>query len=469
MPTRSFATPILFLASLALAAAQDVDSSKLDAFFNAQLAKNAAPSISAAVVKDGKIVYAKAFGYADLENDVLATPATVYRIGSITKQFTATMIMQLVGEGKLTLEQKCRSVLPELPAAWDAITVRQLLNHTSGIKSYTSVPGLFDGPAMKPTTPAGILKTVETAPLEFKPGTKWNYNNTAFEVLGMIVEKLDHRKYAESLKARILGPLGMTSTYFTSERTIVKHRAQGYTEGQGGKGWEHAPYLNMDWPFAAGSIESCTLDLAKWDAALYGDRILPQSALKQMWTPTRLADGKTQDYGFGWSLGKQNGVPIVEHGGGIHGFITFIRRAPSHGLTVIVLTNSGGGPADKIAAEAMGIVDLALKVDPPKAIADTDPKATAKARALLQSLMDGKLDHTLFTPEFNKQITPQLEAGAKATLSGMGKIVRFDLTSTESAGGLTSRKYLVTLGVTDLNLVVRVDGKGLVAEFGLRP
>ena len=175
----------------------------VDYFLKEQIAKKVSPSISVAIVKNGLVVYAKAFGYADLENDVLATPQSVYRIGSITKQFTATMIMQLVGEGKLKLDQPIRSVLTDTPETWSKVTVRELLNHTSGIKSYTEVKGLFDDAALKPTTPAGILKTVEMDPLDFPPGTAWHYDNSGYEVLGMLIEKLDGR--ARILRRSMLG------------------------------------------------------------------------------------------------------------------------------------------------------------------------------------------------------------------------------------------------------------------------
>ncbi len=440
---------------------------QLDSYFRGQIDMLASPSISVAVVKDGKVVYAKAFGYADLENDVKATPESVYRIGSITKQFTATMIMQLVNEGKLKLDEPFQSILPDTPKVWSAVTVRQLLNHTSGIKAYTEVDGLFSDAALKPTTPAGILKTVEKYPLDFTPGSDWHYNNTAYEVLGMIIEKLDGRPYAASLHARILDPLGMTTTYFVSERTLVKHRAQGYDPDNGR--YKHAQYLNMDWPYAAGSIESTTLDLAKWDAALYGDTILPQSSLKQMWTPTTMTTGKTQDYGFGWELSKVNGVDLVQHGGGIHGFTSFLRRAPSKGLTVVVLTNDGSGNAGKLAVDAMGLVDPSLKEAAPAAIVDNDKAATKTAREILQSIMDGKLDRTKFTPEFNKVLTVDMEHGAQQSLTSMGKIVRFELISNEVKAGATYRVYLATLGTTDLKVTIVIDSKGLITALSMHP
>ena len=321
---------------------------------------------------------------------------------------------------------------------------------------------------MKPTTPAGIMKTVENSPVDFEPGAGWHYDNSGYELLGMIIEKLDGRKYSESLRVRILQPLGMNQTYFTSERSLVKHRAQGY-EPDGKGGFKHAPYLNMDWPYAAGSMESTTLDLAKWDAALYGDKILPQNSLKQMWTPTTLSTGKKEDYGFGWQVSKLNGVDLVEHGGGIHGFTTFIRRAPSKGLTVIVLLNDGDGDTQKVAADVMGIVDSSLKVEPPKTVPDKDKAATDYARATLQAMIDGKLDRSKLTPEFSKQISPAMEQGAQKLLAGMGKINGFELLSDKMESGVRTRSYRATLGTTTLTVVMVIDAKGLISGLAMRP
>jgi len=259
----------------------------------------------------------------------------------------------------------------------------------------------------------------------------------------------------------------MTNTYFTSERTVVKNRAQGYEPAAGG--FQHAHYLNMDWPFAAGSIESTTLDLAKWDAALYGDKILPQPSLKQMWTPTVLPSGKTQQYGFGWQTDKVNGIDLVQHGGGIHGFITFIRRAPSKGLTVIVLTNSGSGPADKLAAEVMAMADPSLKPVPAKAIADNDGTATQHARDVLQSILDGKLDRTKLTAEFNKALTSDMEQNVGSQLASLGPINGFELTSNSVAAGMTVRIYQVTLGSTLVKMTMAVNAQGQIAGLSFKP
>lgn len=450
-----------------LAATANAQYQKVEALFKDQVAKKASPSYSVAIVKGGKVAFAKGFGLADIENEVPSTPQSVYRLGSITKQFTATMVMQLVQEGKLKVDDTCRSILPEIPELWSKVTVRQLLNHTSGIKSYTDVKGIFLNDALKPTSPAGIIKTVENEPLDFEPGTKWNYNNTGYELLGMIIEKLDKGTYAASLKSRILTPLGMNDTYFTSERNIVKRRVHGYSGGK--DGFRNAQYLNMDWPYAAGSMESTVLDLAKWDAALYGNKILSQKALAEMWTTTPLGQDKVADYGFGWHVETKNGIQLVEHGGGIHGFNTYIRRVPSKNLTVIVLCNNDKGNASSLAVQVSEMLEPALRPVPELTIQDSNPKVSKFAREFLQSVLVGKLDRSQVTPEFSAKISPEMEANVKAQLGSLGAITKFDLIADKALGKAVQRSYRVMLGETILRMEIAIDEKGLVSGFTVRP
>ena len=465
MPFKTALTSLALVATCSLSSA-DTAYDRIDAYLKNLVAKGAVPSISVAVVRSGHVSHAAAYGFAEVENEVLASPNTVYRLGSITKQFTATMIMQLVSEGKLNLDQPILEILSDCPPTWSSVTTRHLLNHTSGIKSYTEIPGIFADAAMKPISPAGIIKTIDKSPLDFEPGTKWHYDNTGYELLGMIIEKLDRTSYANSLSKRILTPLGMTHTYFTSEQTIVKHRAQGYSPQIGGL--RHAPYLNMSWPYAAGSMESTVLDLAKWDAALYGSQVLSQDLLKQMWTRTVLKDGKRQDYGFGWQLATTNGIQCVEHGGGIHGFTTYIKRAPSKKLSVIVLINSDSADSNKIANDIIGIADSSLLVAVAKPIANDD-SITKIAQAAITSLLEGHIDRASLTREFAKKVTPELEAGVKNDLGKLGKITKLAMTSTQTENRTTTRNYRITLGTTPLSMVIVITKEGLIAGLKLSP
>ncbi len=457
-------TAVLFssvLAGFAFGQTNEAGFKKLDGYLTDLITQKRSPAISVAVVENGHIVYAKGFGHANLEQDVEANASTVYRIGSITKQFTATMIMQLVKEGKLSIDDTIEKVFSDMPKAWAKVTIKNLLNHTSGIKSYTELKGLMEKDAMQPTTPLGIIKKVESEPMDFEPGTKWHYNNTGYELLGLAIEKLDKRAFAESLKARILSPLGMTHTYFVSEKSIVRYRAHGYSFGK--SGYEHAQYLNMDWPYAAGSMESTVLDLAKWDEALYSDKILPRELLAKMWEPTVLPDGTIQNYGFGWGTNKLNGQQLVEHGGGIHGFTTQIRRVPSKGLTVIILTNTDGpsNPA-AIAKDVMGMMDPTLKIEKPVVEADKNPAATNEARAILQSVLDGKFDRSKLTPDFDKVLSPELLAAAKSQLNSLGPITKFEFLREAKVSEFTSRIYNVSFASIELKLAVAIDSNGKI-------
>lgn len=407
--------------------------------------------MAVAVVQGGKVVFAKGYGSADLENDVAMTAEHVFRIGSVTKPFTAILVMQLVREGKLTLDQPVREVLSDLPAAWSAVTVRQLLNHTSGIKSCTSLPNFMEL-SRKPVTPEGVVATVRDEPLDFDPGTGWAYNNTGYVLLGMLVEKVEGRSFAESLRNRVTGPLGMEQTYFLSDADIVPKRARGYSLRAGATA--HAPFLDMGWPFSAGAMESTVLDLAKWDAALYGDKLLPQDTLETMWTRTRLPNGEEKGYGLGWAMDEANGSRIVQHSGGIHGFLSIVRRAPEKRLTVIVLVNSDSAAPEGLAEDLMGFFDPSLAPPVTKAEEDRDPEATALDRKMFVDLLSDRLEDSAFTDETAKFITADRRRAAAAQFRSRGELKAFEFLSARSAPGATVREYRATLGKTRLKVTV---------------
>ncbi len=445
--------------SLALSAwSQANEPGDLETFVAERFAASLSPGAAVAVVRDGKVVFAKGLGKADLENDLPVTPETVFRIGSVTKPFTATIVMQLVGEGKLTLETKARDVLPELPEAWSEVTVRQLLDHTSGIPSYTDLEAFFPEWSMRPTTPRGVLDLVKDLPLAFAPGTDWAYNNTAYVLLGLLVEKVEGRPFAESLQARILGPLEMGSTVFTTGNSLVPKRARGYTRSEGKP--VNASYLDMVWPYSAGSMESTVLDLAKLDAALYGEGLLPQATLATMWTEAK-PGGKGHGYGLGWAVGDANGTRIVEHGGGINGFVCSFRRCPEKRLTVVVLLNTDSADPSAFASAVMGFVEPSLKAPEPESQPDADPAATADARALFEALRAGTLDEGRLTEEFAREFPAATRARAATQLQSLGEIEAFTFLREDEEGEARVRQYDVRLGALTLRLKIttRPDGK----------
>lgn len=356
----SAALPAQMPAGGGTGAAAAPDWSAVEEFVRGEMVRQRVPGLSMAVVRNGTIVRAQGFGMANLEHDVPATSATVYQSGSVGKQFTATLVMQLVGEGRMSLDDRLSKFFPGGPASWRDITIRHMLSHTSGISErfYSTVDLHLEYPD---TT---IARLIGAQPLDFAPGAKWSYSNPAYVLLGFIIERVTGRFYGDLLEERIFGPLGMTTAMIIDEPAIVPHRAAGYELDSG-------RVVNQEWvsrkfnTTADGSLYLTVHDLAKWDAALYGERVLPRSALEQMWTPIRLNDGTTHPYGFGWSLGTVNGRRIIEHGGAWQGFKTYIARYVGDGLTVIVLMNQGHANPAVFAHGIAGIIDPALK--PPAA------------------------------------------------------------------------------------------------------
>lgn len=311
----------------------------------------------ALLARDGKPLYRKAFGLANAEWNVANTPDTKFRLGSITKQFTSALVLQLVEQGKIRLDDSIRKYYAEAPEAWQPVTIHHLLCHQSGIPSYTALPGFFDKMAATARTPAEIIQLTQDKPLRFAPGAKFEYDNTGYILLGYVIEKVTGKKYAEQLRAAILEPLGMNDTGYDTYTAILPHRAEGY-QSAGGK-LERAPFLDMSLPYAAGSLYSTADDLSKWDRALNGTAVLSEDSKKKMWTPNLM------NYGYGWVIGKRHGAASQEHGGGINGFNTMIIRIPDEKLLAVVLANANTPATDRIAAGLLGIA-LGKPVEPPR-------------------------------------------------------------------------------------------------------
>jgi len=340
VPGRSILFPILlclFLPGLAIAESSDASLSlELDQLFSSVYSPEK-PGAAVLIVKGGEALVQKGYGLADLELGVPIAPDMVFRIGSITKQFTAVAILMLEQEGKLSLQDDLTRFLPEYPSGGKTITVEHLLTHTSGIKSYTALPGWMDK-LREDVEPEEVVALFQDEPMDFEPGSAWLYNNSGFFLLGLIIEKVSGQGYAEFLEERIFEPLGMSQTSYGDPRRIIPRRARGYHKEEGE--FVNAPYLSMAWPYSAGSLLSSVGDLVKWDQALYGEKILPQATLERMWTPYRLSDGEVTEYGYGWGIGEFAGRKVIQHGGGIHGFSSFVLRIPEEKLFVAVLSNN---------------------------------------------------------------------------------------------------------------------------------
>jgi len=331
-------------------------ASELDAITSSHYPVNE-PGAAVLVMKDGAVLLRKGYGLADLEQGIPIEPDMVFRIGSVTKQFTAAAILLLEQEGKLSVDDDLRKHLPDFPTSGRVIRIEHLLTHTSGIRSYTDMPD-FGKRMREDMSVDEAIALFRNEPLAFEPGEKYAYNNSGYFLLGAIIEKASGKTYEAYLREKIFEPLGMSQTYYGSASRILPKRAQGYDSVNAE--FQNAEYLSMTLPYAAGSLLSTVDDLAKWDRALYQTTLLNAASLEKWWKPFPLANGESTHYGYGWSLSSYEGHAVVAHGGGINGFTCHLLRMPDDRVFVAVLTNRNdektnpGLVARKLAAAAIG-------------------------------------------------------------------------------------------------------------------
>jgi CubicO group peptidase (beta-lactamase class C family) len=333
---------VLFAAHLSAA---DRATDPVSVFVRTEMQKQHIPGLTLLVSKNGKPIRSEGYGVSNLELDVHAKPDTIFQSGSVGKQFTATAVMMLVEGGKVGLEDPLTRYFPEAPAPWKQVTVRELLSHTAG---FTDYPKDFD--ERKDYTEEELLKRVEAIPLAYPPGTSWSYSNLGYLTLGILIHKVTGEFYGDFLQQRIFRPLEMSTTRIIDESDIIPNRSAGYR-------LVHGDVKNQEWvspslnTTADGSLYFSILDLAKWDAALYTEKLLKKSSLAQMWTVAPLRNGKPNSghYGFGWFVEAQDGHRLIEHEGSWQGFETQISRYVDDGLTVVVLTNLADAKPDRIA------------------------------------------------------------------------------------------------------------------------
>jgi CubicO group peptidase (beta-lactamase class C family) len=330
-------------------------ATRLDSVTAAWLAEGTSPGVSVAVVRGRDTLLLKGYGVADRASSTPVTPATVFRIGSVTKQFTAALVMQLVEQRKVALDDSIAAHLAGLPAAWRGVTVRQLLNHTSGIPSYTDLGPSWRARWAEDMTPDTLAALTAAQPMTFAPGAGWKYNNTGYVLLGMLVERKLGKPYAAAVAERIARPLGLASTGYCPPALPAAGHASGYAR-QGGA-FVDAPKLSMTQPYAAGSLCSTPADLARWNAALATGRVVSPASWALMTTPTGAA--AAQGYGFGIGSGAFAGHRRVSHSGGVHGFVSQNAYYPDDSLSVAVLTNANGADPAALLADlsrvALGI------------------------------------------------------------------------------------------------------------------
>jgi CubicO group peptidase (beta-lactamase class C family) len=332
---------------------------KIDAAAREFITQGVAPGVSVAVMQSGRVLFAKAYGDANLETDTGASPLSVFRAGSITKEFTAAAVMRLVQDRRLALDDPIAKYVPELSRA-GALSVRMLLNQTSGLCDYTEAAG-FALEQLERHSPTQVMDFIASMnPLTgFAPGTAWAYSNTNYFVLGVIVERVSGQSLSDYLARYVIAPAGLMATAVDHERDVVPRRATGYVPIKGDKGrYQNAPFFSMDNAGGAGALRTTVLDMARWQQALFASRIVNATSLAAMTTPGKLSDGSVAirkdapitlgppNYGFGLELGSLDGIGAVGHGGAVPGFTAYLVTFPSVGMTVAVMTNGQASLAE---------------------------------------------------------------------------------------------------------------------------
>lgn len=371
---------VLFFTVASVASAQSSSRAalvaRLDSIAGGAVKAGIVPGMAVAVVKGRDTLLMKGYGLADLENKIAVTPQTVFRIGSITKQFTSSTIMQLVQEGKLSLDDDITKYGLNFPTHGRKILLRHLLNHTSGIPSYTDVGNRFGTVMRMDLTHDSLIGVIAKDSLMFEPGSHFYYNNTGYFMLGMILEKIGGKKYGDYLAERLFSANALGGTTYCETKKLIPNRAQGYDRDA--SGFSNAAWLSMELPYAAGSLCSTIGDLVNWTARLHSGRIVNAASFREMTTPVKLPSGRPMSYGFGLSVDTVAGHRQIQHGGGINGFISALNHLPDDSLTVVVLGNSSNSPSDAVAND---LVRAVIGAPPRVPVAPKDLPTTADDRA----------------------------------------------------------------------------------------
>ena len=446
---------------VALAVAGRAHADPVDSVVLAEMKRMHIPGVSLVVVRNGKIVKERGYGLANVEHRVPVTPATVFQSGSVGKQFTAALVLLLAQDGKLDLDDPISRHLANTPKAWEGITVRHLLTHTSGLADPYDKLDL-----RKDYTDEELIAIEATIPILFGPGEAWSYSNMGYHLLGFICNKVGGTFYGDQLRERIFAPIGMGSRII-SERDIVPHRAAGYDWSKGelkNQAWV-APRLNTT---ADGSLYVTARDLALWDLALYRDTPLSAALKEASWTPVKLKDGSTAPYGFGWQLAPVNGHRSIAHGGSWQGFRTQISRYVDDRLTVIVLANLSSARPERIANLVAAHYVPALALQPAKPIPDTEPEVAAQVRALVGHLTAGSLPPDLLSTQAAAILTAERLANLQAYLGELGPVRSVALVERTVTGESRAYRYRYAFRNETLLVSVAYDKAGRVEKLNLR-
>ncbi|MGI8668542.1 MAG: serine hydrolase domain-containing protein [Aridibacter sp.] len=410
----------------------------VDKFVQFQMAEQHIPGVAIAVIKNGKVIKTKGYGVASVEFNAPVTPETVFEIGSVSKQITAAAIMLLVEDGKINLDDKISKFLPDTPDAWKDVTVRHLLTHTSGVKSYTSLGGFQLSKRYKVKD---FINELRPQPLDFESGSDYKYSNSGYSLLGYIIESASGKNYWEFLRERIFKPLKMTKTADRDPQFIIRNRATGYE-------WENGRLVGRDYEltdlFSAGAIVSTVEDLAKWDIALRDETILKNSSKNESWKPFILNSGKENSYGFGWGISDFRGQHIISHGGQTAGFAANNSRYVDEDLSIVVLTNSGTqGLGSSIARGIAKIYIPSISLKSLKVQSETGTKISKIFKTALEGVLNNKLDSELLTKDLIESLSTERSTAEYKRIASFGKIKKMDFVGDEISEDKKIYRYRV--------------------------
>jgi CubicO group peptidase (beta-lactamase class C family) len=448
----------------------------IDAFVTAEMRREHVPGLAVGIYSRGTILLAKGYGMANVELSVPVKPETIFQSGSVGKQFTSAAVMMLVDDGKVSLDDSITKYFPEAPAAWKPILLKNMLSHTSGLAEYET-PELTAAGApfywRLDYTEDDFVKKITALPIENPPGDKWNYRNTNYLLLGILIHRVTGMSWPEFLDKRIFKPLGMSSTRVISESDIIPNRAAGYElHGTELKNQEWvSPTFNST---ADGTLYFNVLDLAKWDEALYTTSLLKQTSLGRSWTVFPLNDGRpnSNGYGFGWAVDNQNGRRRIEHSGGWQGFACMISRYPDDALTVVVLTNLDAARTAYFAHVVAGLADAPLLPPQLTAIDDTQPAIAASLRALLDRMVAGQDIRDRVVPRLAALITSDAAKSVRQRLAAVwpgGTLTLVRRTPHPADPARTLSTFRLRKGDQTLLIVYALTSDGIVDGLQIQP
>ncbi|HEX3653833.1 MAG TPA: serine hydrolase domain-containing protein [Rhizomicrobium sp.] len=443
-------------------------ATKIDRNVNEAMHRFRVPGAAVMVIRDGRVTYARAFGFRDLQHRLPVRTDTLFEIGSITKQFTAACIMQLQEKRKLQVDRPLSDYLPDAPHARE-VTLRQLLTHTSGLHDY------LDGPpvevsrlAARPIAYRDLIARVGKLPLDFTPGSKWSYSNTGYLLLGKVIEKVSGESYRDYLENHILRPLHMTDTYTTADEDRLPRMAIGYWHVNGKL--ERAPVIDPSWGYSAGFLVSTLSDLAKWDAALRGGKVVSSASYREMTTPFVTGKNGSADYGFGLFIDSVYGQPRIGHTGGSQGFTTADEYFPRQGVRIVAFTNLGDStpePGEALTNVVFGDLYPAIAANALRPAPNENALVTRTVREAFRELQMGK-DYARFGARLKSKLAGGVGSKFVTAFGPYGAPTREIFIGIRRDAKDTWYDYKMQFGPgTLLPFAVKLDQDGTVSSFSI--